>query len=619
MADKLSRFILYYIIFFSCEVHGQSKLPPDSSQQKADSSVYYAELAIETANKTQPDEAIELNNQFYLEALKTNNQNAVFTSLTGMFDIFLQSGNYEKSFEYAKQLYNISIKSENKIWSAITFRDLGKLYTAIGDYPHALNYYRRVNEMSDHEVTIDRIRRGNEFNFEMEFAELFSLTNQYDSAWYYYKLFKPSKEIFTSTYLVSTGECYFNQGKFKEALGNFESGLWGFLKTKNLNEVTRALLDISKANLAMDNYNGALKYGREGLQLAMDKKANQYSRDGYKLLSDVFDRLNQKDSSNFYFRKYSILKDVVLDAQSKGKMAAYTYEQQISLMNKENEIQQMNLQKQTLMKNLLMGGVVILVLFAFIFSRNIILKRRSALRLKELAENELQIQKLEGEKSRVELLQQKTELEMKALRAQMNPHFIFNCLNSINRFIIQNEAELAADYLTKFARLIRTVLENSGIPFISLREELNCLQLYMDLEAIRFERPFIYEIKHNGMNMDEVMIPSLLIQPFVENAIWHGLNNNVSMQGIIKINLHLNNEILQCEIIDNGIGITKSLSLKEKKSGVPKSLGIEFTKRRLTLVNHRVQENNVLIQELKDEEGNITGTIVHLHIPVHLT
>ncbi len=603
--NKLLLLILFYFFATTGKVYSQTKIQHDNNQKIVDSPGL--------------DEIIELNNRLYLEAIKTNNQNDVFTSLSGMFDIFLQSGNYEKSFEYVKQLYNISLKSDNKLWSASTFRDLGKLYTAIGDYKHALNYYRRVWEMSDQEVINDRIRKSTEFNFQMEFSELFSLTNQFDSAWYYYKLFKPSKEIFTSTYLISTGECYFNQGNFKQALGNFESGFWILLKSNDPKETIRAFLDISKTDLALDNYNGALKYGREGLQLAIKERANQYSRDGYNILSDVFDRLNQMDSSNFYFRKYSILKDVVLDAQSKGKMAAYTYEQQISLMNKENEIQQMNLQKQTMMKNVLIGSVIILILFAFIFSRNIILKRKAALRLKELAENELQIQKLEGEKSRIELLQQQTELEMKALRAQMNPHFIFNCLNSINRFIIQNEAEKAADYLTKFAKLIRIVLENSGNPFITLGEEMNCLRLYMDLEAIRFERPFEYEIESNGIDMDAVLIPSLIIQPFVENAIWHGLINNINIQGIIRINIYLENEVLKCEISDNGIGILKSLSLKAQNSAVPKSLGIEFTKHRLVLLNESVQENSVLIHELKDEEGNINGTIVYLKIPVLLT
>ena len=99
---------------------------------------------------------------------------------------------------------------------------------------------------------------------------------------------------------------------------------------------------------------------------------------------------------------------------------------------------------------------------------------------------------------------------MQALRAQMNPHFIFNCLNSINRFIIANNAAKAADHLTKFAKLIRIVLQQSGKPFIPIEDELFCLQLYMDLEALRFEIPFRYEINTDEINTSSVMIPSVI-------------------------------------------------------------------------------------------------------------
>jgi LytS/YehU family sensor histidine kinase len=214
-------------------------------------------------------------------------------------------------------------------------------------------------------------------------------------------------------------------------------------------------------------------------------------------------------------------------------------------------------------------------------------------------------------------LNQQAELEMKALRAQMNPHFIFNCLNSINRFIIQNDAEKAADYLTKFAKLIRLVLEKSGHSFIPLSEELECLKLYMDLEALRFENPFIYEIKTDGLNQEMVMVPSLLIQPFVENAIWHGLSPGQNHTGKITINLRLGNKVLYCEISDNGIGLSGSAALKDKNRENKKSLGIELTRNRLNLADSlHPGKLGVHFMELKDAEGNVCGTSVNLKIPV---
>ena len=257
------------------------------------------------------------------------------------------------------------------------------------------------------------------------------------------------------------------------------------------------------------------------LQLAHTTKAKQITSDCYQVFYSVFDRWHQTDSANLYFRRYSAIKDSVANDQVKAKLAVSGYEERIELMDKEKliadqhlKIQQQQLEQESLQKKILAGSIISLLLIGGIVFRAIMLKRKNE---KLVLQNELQTQKLETQK-------QLSELEMQALRAQMNPHFIFNCLNSINRFIIKNDAEKAADYLTKFAKLIRIILQQSGKPYVPLEDELKCLQLYMDLEVLRFETPFQYEINWNGIDAASVMIPTLLIQPFVENAIWHGLH-----------------------------------------------------------------------------------------------
>jgi hypothetical protein len=563
------------------------------------------------------DEATDWGGKAYAEAIKTNDQNGIFVSLTNMFEIYRQTGNYEKGFEFAEQLYDISIKSENKSWIRSSLRNLAELYTLIEEYPVALNYYRRIRNLKDQDLIMSPLKNEGEFRLDMEFAELFGLMNQFDSAWHYYAAGKPSDTSYNSYYLLSTGECLFRQGNFQQALQNFNLSLSGLRQRNQSNEITRAILDIAKVNLTLDNSTMAIKYGQEGLAISVKSQDYQFARDGYKILSDVYGLLGKTDSSNYYFRKYSIIKDVILNDLAKGKIAAYSYKQRIVLLKKEEEIQGIRLQRETFMKNILFGSIIILSLFAFTFSRNIILKRRSEARLRELAENELHIQKLESAKSRAELLHQRAELEMKALRAQMNPHFIFNCLNSINRFIIGNDAERAAGYLTKFAKLIRIVLEKSGKPFIPLAEELDCLKLYMDLEALRFENPFLYEINCNGINGEMVMVPSLLIQPFVENAIWHGLHPGSNIHGKIKIDMNLEKDILHCQITDNGIGMAGSAALKGNNGDFKKSLGIELTKNRLRLADSLHHEKlGVSIQDLKDEAGQNLGTCIHIKIPI---
>jgi LytS/YehU family sensor histidine kinase len=139
-------------------------------------------------------------------------------------------------------------------------------------------------------------------------------------------------------------------------------------------------------------------------------------------------------------------------------------------------------------------------------------------------------------------------LEMMALRSQMNPHFIFNCLNSINRFVLRNDTEAASNYLTKFSKLMRMVLENSKQTLIPLEEEVKCLELYIQMEQFRCKNSFTYYIKyHDGVNTEEAMIPPLLLQPFVENAIWHGVNPKASDGEIgIEFSAKRRNIILYC-------------------------------------------------------------------------
>jgi hypothetical protein len=232
----------------------------------------------------------------------------------------------------------------------------------------------------------------------------------------------------------------------------------------------------------------------------------------------------------------------------------------------------------------------------------------------QLDRSEKEKQLAENAKQLAELQQQKTEVEMQALRAQMNPHFIFNCLNSINRFILTNETEAAANYLTKFSRLVRMVLSNSEEAFIPLEDELMSLRLYIDLEQLRFKNAFEYVIKiGNNVNPATIAIPPLLLQPFVENAIWHGLMNKGS-DGKLEISIDLVNDFLCCTIADNGIGRTKAFTIKSKSAEKNKSMGLQITKNRMALLNSNSDEHNFTINDLIDENGNAKGTSVFIKI-----
>ena len=247
----------------------------------------------------------------------------------------------------------------------------------------------------------------------------------------------------------------------------------------------------------------------------------------------------------------------------------------------------------------------------------IMIKRRETRNIRKLSADALKIQNLENEKKQHTLQQRTAELEMQALRAQMNPHFIFNCLNAINHFILVNEVNTASDYLTKFSRLIRIVLDNSFRKNIFLTEELESLRLYIELEQIRFDHHFSYRITFEQVpDVDDIVIPPMLLQPFIENAIWHGLMYKEG-NGILTIDLQKENEILICSITDNGIGRKRSAELKSALSVNKKSFGMNITASRLQLLNEGLGNRiGLQITDLLDTADQSAGTRVVITIPI---
>lgn len=227
----------------------------------------------------------------------------------------------------------------------------------------------------------------------------------------------------------------------------------------------------------------------------------------------------------------------------------------------------------------------------------------------------LQIRK--EEKLKAAFKQQIAETELKALRAQMNPHFIFNSLNSIQKYILKNEHYEASQYLTKFSRLIRLILDLSNENNIILSSEIDLLRLYIEMESLRFDNRFDYEIKvADNISTETTEVPSMLIQPYVENAIWHGLLHK-NEKGKLMVEFRKEGEkTLIVTIDDNGIGRKKAAELKSKQVLKKKSYGMQISEDRIQIIN-RTQKIHATcdIIDKQDAEGNATGTTVKLIIP----
>ena len=239
---------------------------------------------------------------------------------------------------------------------------------------------------------------------------------------------------------------------------------------------------------------------------------------------------------------------------------------------------------------------VMLEIFIFAMGLGILMKRR--------------------EDERSSLNKEMEKVKLRALQTQMNPHFIFNSLNSIRSYMIKNETKEASGYLSKFSRLIRQILEYSSEEYITLKQELQILSLYIQIEQLRFRDEFGFSINvEKEINEEELMVPPLIVQPFLENAIWHGL---MQKQGEKKIDLVVKQEKNRLKIIvrDNGIGREEA---NRNTSTTPKenrSMAIELTTRRLEMLDESMDKSDrVKIIDLYSEDRSPLGTEVILEIP----
>lgn len=236
---------------------------------------------------------------------------------------------------------------------------------------------------------------------------------------------------------------------------------------------------------------------------------------------------------------------------------------------------------------------------AYLFYRFMILRAKKQERMKSEFEHKL------------------SEIQMQALRAQMNPHFLFNSLNSIKYYAISKSKDETAAYLSKFALLVRTILNNSKSHTISLKDELDALQLYIEIEHMRLEGKFDYMMDiDKSIHVRQAQIPPMILQPYVENAIWHGLMHKDSKGRLLVQVKDMGNQI-QCIIEDNGVGRERAAEINKTRIGKKDSVGMQITGNRIEIINRIYGiHTQVQIIDLKDDDGFGAGTRVVINIPL---
>ena len=544
---------------------------------------------------------------------KTNDWEGKGKAWAWMGLLYATIGDYDKGVSFAIKSLSIREQMSDHQCVARSLNSMGNFYRDLGAHEEALSYYQKTRSYAD-EHSLDYRFAHRNFLFE-SLGSLYRTINKPDSSLFYLQM---ALEIDPGnlTTRIAIGETFLLKRQYDSALQIFLKTIEPFRRENDKWDLMRVLLDAAKAYSGKGNTMSALSHAYESLSIARTVDVRPVIIENYSLLATLYSNLSKSDSAYYYLNLATTLKNELTktrylfilsdykkqaeyNAQQERIASLYKHNKALDQANKSKEEQ---LKQASMLKWVFAAGLFVALLAALFIYRSLTLKRKN--------------EQLENQKTQSDLKLKASELEMQALRAQMNPHFIFNCLSSINHFILKNETDAASDYLTKFSRLIRIVLINSKNKLITLEDELEMLRLYLDMERLRFKNSFNYNINFiNSIDIDNIYIPPLLLQPFAENGIWHGLMNKDG-EGHLEISLCTENDFLICHIIDDGIGRKAAAELKisdEKK----KSLGLKITRERFDLLNETDEKKTFFeFEDLFDENGNAAGTKVMLKIRI---
>lgn len=548
---------------------------------------------------------------------------------------------FKKAADLHQEALEISERANNTELKVLSLNMLGVVYRRTDAIKTALDYNQKALELAEEvENPSHHIKRSINVSLN-SIGNLYQTLEQHDLAIVQFKrALKLEEELGNKLGLAinhqNIGDCLEQKGDLEGALEHFRKSLAyneeinsdiGRVICKNslaqvylkqdmpyaalvllepLYEQAKAIGDFfitssvfintGWAHTKLGDFDKAENFIQEGLEMAQTHNMPSNVLYGYQKLSDLESERGDFKKAYEYFKKVEeydneissttnlrYMNDIIVRYEADKK------NNQISVLAKENEIVRLRLRKNqtTLLVSALIVGLVASILY--------ILYRQYQ------NKNEKRV----------------LSLEQNMLRSQMNPHFLFNSLNSIKLYIINNEQKNAVHYLNKFSKLIRKILEASSLKEISLAEELETVELYMNIENIRFSNEIDFKITvDEDICPDVVKVPSLALQPFLENALWHGLSPK---DGEKKIHISVKKKSqghISIEIEDNGVGRNAAEVNKENRVLKRKSVGIRITKERLANFSKDYQNSfDVDIVDLFDEHGEPKGTKVVLDIP----
>lgn len=485
-------------------------------------------------------------------------------------NIYDDMGDYVNAFKAVQEAISINkgYDLQNELLSMI---QMGRLYKTIGDYETANDYYAKVLAASP---------RVGEYPYrELNncLGDLYVAKGALDSAHYFYR------QAFTGypnspVIRLRLGELYLLQHKTDSAAYFLDSLYKDTIVRKDENIGIGVMIGLGKIARARGDLSTAFARGQQAFDRAVKKGIFRYKMDAAALLGAVYEDKGNTGQALHYQQLFHNLKDAATSDVYKGQL--FTFKQKSLQSDQAAALAAVEADKKLAQRTILIVGLLsLLVIGLIVFFHN---------------------------HEKLKLQRRTAEMEMQSLLAQMNPHFIFNCLTAINHCILNKETDKASEYLTRFSRLMRMVLINANKKTISLEEELDMLRLYLAMEQLRFKDAFDYTIHLDaGLQPSMVQVPCFILQPFCENAIWHGLLHKEG-KGQLLITLHIIEGQLIVSIKDDGVGLAEAARRKTKNT---EPMGMHLTATRLAIFNRGDKTGpHFYISDIKDDNGQTTGT-----------
>ena len=548
--------------------------------------------------------------------LKHNNIKETANAYNGLGIVYKKIGDYVSSLKNYNNALKIYQKNGLKVGESAAYSNLGVLYDLMGDYENSYKYYLSSYKIEDSlrseqnknsvlaNIAVYHIRKK-------EYNKAISILKRNST---YYGKSKSYDNLITTYNNVAH---VYKLMKVYDSTIHYTTKVIEIIHAESLNKyrAVDAYLNRSSAFLKKGNFKQALNDANNNFELAEDLGLST-KMESYQLRAEINDSIGNYKESAMANKMVIALKDSLFEENKVQKYKSEQVKQQVYLKNEQIANQENNIQilnkdvKQKRIWNLFL----LIIIGLFTVSMILLYQRfsyRNKMNLVLKSQNDL----ISQQKKEIEIINE--ELENRMLRAQINPHFIFNALNSIQHFITVNDTKSTLKYLTKFSSLLRQILENSISAKVSIDNEIKFLKIYIDLEALRFDHSFSYEIKiDDEIDTFNTEVPILFLQPFVENAILHGLLPKEGEKHLL-ISVKQENNFLVFEIEDNGIGRTSAKILKEKKRLDYKSRGLSVTEQRIKMLQKEENQGSVSFIDLKDGiDGKPSGTKVVISVPI---